>query len=283
MLMVIKMKNEIIFSYRENGLYLHHTLTTNPTINHLSFQSHSHNMYEIYLFLKGDGDFAVEGNVIPLERGVLVFTLSGQLHNLLLKNNLKNYERIAILFNEKMLPEGADEIINLASKGGCVAKLDEAGLNWFLEGFKILKSGEKNGMNIKLLSQSFINLILTKMLEISEEAKVYDDAPEDALVKQIIRYIDRHLGEELSLDVIEKALYRDKAYLGRRFKEVMGCSIWEYIMRKRIFAARQQLYLTKSVLDAFTTSGFGDYSTFYRRYKKYVGLSPKEDLKQINE
>ena len=164
-----------------------------------------------------------------------------------------------------------------------MAKLDEAAITWFLEGFKILKSAEENNINIRLLSQSFINLILTKMLEISDEAKVYDDAPEDALVKQIIRYIDRHFGEEISLDVIEKALYRDKAYLGRRFKEVMGCSIWEYIMRKRIFAARQQLYLTKSVSDAFASSGFGDYSTFYRRYKKYVGISPKEDLKQINE
>lgn len=277
------MKNEIIFSYRENGLYLHHTITANPTVNHFSFQSHSHNMYEIYLFLNGEGDFAVEGNIIPLERGVLVFTLSGQLHNLLLKNNIKSYERIAILFNEKSLPEGFEEILNLAANGGCVAKLDEAAITWFLEGFKILKSAEENNINIRLLSQSFINLILTKMLEISDEAKVYDDAPEDALVKQIIRYIDRHFGEEISLDVIEKALYRDKAYLGRRFKEVMGCSIWEYIMRKRIFAARQQLYLTKSVSDAFASSGFGDYSTFYRRYKKYVGISPKEDLKQINE
>ena len=277
------MKNEVLFSYRENGLYLHHTLTTQPTINHFSFQSHSHNMYEIYLFLNGEGDFAVEGNVIPLERGVLVFTLSGQLHNLLLKNSQKTYERIAILFNEKMLPEGTEEIINLAANGGCVAKLDEPYINWFFESFKILKSAVENNMNMRMLSQSVISLTLTKLLEISDEAKVYDDAPEDALVKQIIRYIDRHLGEELSLDVIEKALYRDKAYLGRRFKEVMGCSIWEYIMRKRIFAARQQLYLTKSVLDAFNSSGFGDYSTFYRRYKKYVGLSPKEDLKQINE
>ena len=117
---------------------------------------------------------------------------------------------------------------------------------------------------------------------VSKASNFYNET-EDDLVKQIIRYIDRHLSEDISLDVIESEFYRDKAYLGRRFKAVMGCSIWEYIMRKRIFSAREQLYLTHSVSDAFSVSGFGDYSAFYRKYKKYIGCSPTEDLKKFAE
>lgn len=276
------MQSEILFSYREDGLHLHRTLTNKPSVDDFSFQSHSHNMYEIYLFLSGDADFAVEGRVFPLERGVLVFTLCGQTHNLLLKSGDIPYERAAILFSDKILPVGFDELLGQASKGGYIIKLDEAGVQWVLESISVLKNALEYGLNMREQIASLVTLLLSKITSESKDNTVLDET-EDDLIKQIIRYIDRHLSEELSLDSIEKALYRDKAYLGRRFKEVMGCSIWEYIMRKRIFSARQQLYLTKSVSDAFSSSGFGDYSTFYRRYKKYVGISPSEDLKKFTE
>ena len=277
--MVIKMKKEILYSCREDGLKIHHTLTEKPSIDNFAFQSHSHNMYEIYLFLGGEGDFVIEGNVIPLERGTLIFTLCGQTHKLLLKSNKNPYERIAIMFGEKYFPKGCDELLEVASNGGCVANLNEQEITWFLETVKILKNNATESL-VNILASSFINLSIYKITGSSKASNFYDET-EDDLVKQIIRYIDRHLSEDISLDSIENEFFRDKAYLGRKFKAVMGCSIWEYIIRKRIFSAREQLYLTQSVSDAFSVSGFGDYSAFYRKYKKYVGCSPSEDLKQF--
>lgn len=273
------MEKEILYSCREDGLKIHHTLTVKPSIDNFAFQSHSHNMYEIYLFLAGDGDFVIEGNVIPLERGTLIFTLCGQTHKLLLKSDKEPYERIALMFGEKYFPKGSEELLETASNSGCVANLNEQEITWFLESIEILKNS-KTQTGINVLASSFINLSIHKIMAACKASNFYDET-EDDLVKQIIRYIDRHLSEDISLDVIEKEFYRDKAYLGRRFKSVMGCSIWEYIIRKRIFSAREQLYLTQSVSDAFSVSGFGDYSAFYRKYKKYVGISPSEDLKKF--
>lgn len=273
------MEKEILYSCRGDGLKIHHTLTAEPSIDNFAFQSHSHNMYEIYLFLAGDGDFVIEGNVIPLERGTLIFTPCGQTHKLLLKSNKEPYERIALMFGEKYFPKGCEELLDIAANGGCVANLNEQEISWFLENIEIFKSSATES-SVCVLATSFINLSIYKIMGVSKASNFYDET-EDDLVKQIIRYIDRHLSENISLDVIEDEFYRDKAYLGRRFKSVMGCSIWEYIMRKRIFSAREQLYLTQSVSDAFSVSGFGDYSAFYRKYKKYVGCSPSEDLKQF--
>lgn len=273
------MEKEILFSYREESLKIHHTLTTKPSIDNFAFQSHSHNMYEIYLFLSGDGAFVVEGNIVPLERGVLIFTLCGQTHNLLLKSDEKSYERVALMFGEKYLPKECDELLKSSSKGGCVVKFNEEEIHWLLQSIEILKSADSEYAK-KSISASLINLTVHKLMNSSQKVNTYDET-EDDLVKQVINYINRHFGENISLDSIEKAIYRDKAYLGRRFKEVMGCSIWEYIIRKRIFSARQQLYLTQSVSDAFAVSGFCDYSAFYRKYKKYIGCSPSEDLKQF--
>jgi AraC-like DNA-binding protein len=63
----------------------------------------------------------------------------------------------------------------------------------------------------------------------------------------------------------------------------MGYNIWEYIIQKRVFNSRQQLYLTKNITSAFSKSGFKDYSVFYRNYIKYIGLSPSADLRQLTE
>ena len=273
------MEKEILFSYREESLKIHHTLTTKPSVDNFAFQSHSHNMYEIYLFLSGDGAFVVEGNILPLERGVLIFTLCGQTHNLLLKSDKKSYERVALMFGEKYLPKECDELLKNASKGGCVAKFNEEEIQWLLQSIEILKNADSEYAK-KSISASLIYLTVHKIMNSSQKVNTYDET-EDDLVKQVIHYINRHFGKNISLDSIEKAIYRDKAYLGRRFKKVMGCSIWEYIIRKRIFSARQQLYLTQSVSDAFAVSGFCDYSAFYRKYKKYIGCSPSEDLKQF--
>ena len=79
------MKKKKLFVYRDNTSYLHHTLTIDPTTDDLSFKSHSHNMVEIYYFLRGNARFVVEGNIFPLERGNILVLASGQTHHLLLE------------------------------------------------------------------------------------------------------------------------------------------------------------------------------------------------------
>ena len=69
------------------------------------------------------------------------------------------------------------------------------------------------------------------------------------------------------------------AYLNRRFKTVVGTSIWNYTIQKRIVNAQRSLYATGSISSAFQASGFSDYSTFYRNYNRIIGISPSDDLK----
>ena len=59
----------------------------------------------------------------------------------------------------------------------------------------------------------------------------------------------------------------------------MGCTVWEYVVRRRIYSSRQRLFFSGSVTDAFENSGFNDYSSFFRAYKRIIGVSPSEDLK----
>ena len=61
------MSEKTIFSFGNELVHYHHTLTPNPDPNLFPFRLHSHNMHEIYYFLQGCADFTVEGTTYRLE------------------------------------------------------------------------------------------------------------------------------------------------------------------------------------------------------------------------
>lgn len=275
------MNTEMLFSYKDKGIFVKHAVTHDPDPQDFSFRSHYHNTYEIYYFLRGQGDLAVEGNVYPLKRGMLLVTSRGQTHNIRLHPSAAPYERFVIMFEESLLPSGADSVLDALQREQNCFQLTEPDAAWLENCFATLETARQHDMPIDRVAVSIINLIFLKLCQYVQTTTPDLTAGED-IVRQVIRYINAHLTEDWNLDTLEKVFFRNKAYLNRRFKSVMGCSIWEYVIRKRIFSAQQELYLSKSVAAAFKASGFHDYSAFYRKYFKYIGCSPSEDLRRSN-
>lgn len=274
------MKDELLFSYRDEELYIKHARSCEPEPGNFPFLSHCHNMYEIYYFLQGSGDFTVEGNTYSLKRGTLLFTGKGQSHNIHIHFGTGPYERFVIMLGEKQIPQSILPVLQtLVEEEKNRFMLKENDRVWLESCLQMLCRAENYGMSMRETVSSVIQLLILKLCEHTRTG--YQEMwVEDDMVRQIIRYANTHLTEDWNLDTLENALYRNKAYLNRKFKSVMGCSIWEYVMRKRVFCAQQELYLSKSVTAAFETSGFNDYSAFYRKYVKYIGCSPSEDLKR---
>lgn len=275
-----KMENDVLFSCREDDFYFHHTLTRHPEAGDDSFRSHSHPMYEIYYFIRGEADFVVEGHIHALQRGGMIVTECGQAHNILIRSQEAPYERIALLFSPRLLPDGFLPLLEAIHGGRNGIFFGEADQQWLETCFSLLQTPTLNGIAMEERIRAIIGVLLAKAAE--KMALGQENAPEkDDLVSQMIQFIHGHLQDEWQLSDLERALFRDKIYLNRRFKAVMGCGIWEYTMRKRVFAAQQQLRQSRSISAAFAASGFQDYSTFYRRYKKYIGVPPSEDIKNL--
>ncbi len=270
------MNKEKLFLYRDDCLYLHHTLTKEPIIDDFPFKSHSHNMVEIYYFLSGNARFVVEGNIFPLEKGCILVMASGQTHNLLLESS-DVYERMAILIDTPAVPNEYDTIKEQVYNGANLYKLTKEEQIWFEESFSLIKNVSEN-MKRQLI-YSFASMVFAMAsTKLSPEAECN---VEDDLVKKTIRYINENLSEKLSLETIAGVLYCSKVSLNRKFREIMGCTVWEYVVRRRIFNARQSMLLGKNITDAYLRSGFCDYSSFFRAYKKIIGISPSEDIKKL--
>ena len=275
----ILMGSTVFNTYRDNALYYHHTRTEHPSADDFTFRSHSHSMCEIYYFLEGNASFVVEGDIHILKKGTLILTDRGQIHNIRIHSGDVPYERTAILFLPTVSPKGFDAVFHSMRQGVNCFYLSESEQAWMDSTLRMLSS-PVDGVDTPAILTAVIGIILTKAATLLEQRPLMKPVNDD-IVQEIIRFINANLSADWRLDDLERTLFRDKAYLNRRFNRVMGCSIWEYTLRRRVFAAQQHLYLSRSVADAFRISGFQDYSSFYRRYRKYIGLSPSEDLKMM--
>ena len=96
------------------------------------------------------------------------------------------------------------------------------------------------------------------------------------LVEQLLQFIHEHLTEPLNLDILSEQVFLTKSHISRVFKAAMGIAPMEYITRKRIQLARQYLHEGEGAEDTAARCGFGDYSSFYRAYRRIIGRSPSQ-------
>ena len=102
-------------------------------------------------------------------------------------------------------------------------------------------------------------------------------------VARAVEYIqDHYQNPGLSVAELCEATYTSRGYLSRIFKECTMETIYSYITLLRMQHCRQILAETdKSVLEACIESGFPDYTSFLKRFRRLYGISPSQYKKQL--
>ncbi len=91
------------------------------------------------------------------------------------------------------------------------------------------------------------------------------------------QYIDSHLGEKISLDDLAPLTGYSNSHFAKLFKEVYGVPAYEFILQKRITAAKYLLSCgSMAVGDIAEAVGFCDSSHFLKRFRQYEKMSPVE-------
>jgi AraC-like DNA-binding protein len=102
------------------------------------------------------------------------------------------------------------------------------------------------------------------------------------MIEKTLNYLDDHYLEPLTLKEISKSVNMSPSYLEQLFKMLNGFSVWDYVVSKRIEAAKKQLASTNlRILDVSLQSGFNSLTYFNRIFKRSLGMSPKEYRKRI--
>ncbi|MBE5967061.1 MAG: AraC family transcriptional regulator [Lachnospiraceae bacterium] len=96
-------------------------------------------------------------------------------------------------------------------------------------------------------------------------------------VQFVKEYIEEHYAEEIQLRDLALFAHISGSYLSTKFKNEVGCSFSEYLIRFRMNKAEDLLkgkqYSCKEVAEKV---GYKDYAQFSKMFKKYIGVSPTQ-------
>lgn len=262
-----------LFEYKDADLFCHHSLDASPSP--AEFYMHAHERMEILYFLSGDAQYLVEGSVYPLHPGELLVMNRAEAHRLQLLSN-QPYERIVLHFSPSVLhgidPDGlllrifADKPLGKQN-------------HYVSDRFRVLFSDfDAAGSDAQLRLHMLLILanVLDELSNLTGNASSASDAPE-TVPQQILRYVNLHLFENISLSSVSRVFFLSASQLGRVFRQATGSSVGEYIRVKRLLAARERIIAGSSPADACVACGFQDYSTFFRAYKSKFGCAPSRD------
>ena len=266
--------------YKSNDLSSNYTEDLRP--NPENFTLHVHTNAELIYFISGDAIYHVEGSEYALESGDVLLIRPGECHYIELRSPAP-YKRVVLWFDPQLFDDIDPKGILLrpyfqreAGKHNLYRKSDFASCN-YEHYFRLLYEH----------TDSRHGSIAALMLLMAAINRVYDTAPPihtqiDTLEHKMLRYINIHLSEQISLEQMAQCFFMSRAQLFRRFKHATGTSIGCYITAKRMLAARELLLQGKKPTEIYNYCGYADYSTFYRAYCKYYGYSPKRECASPN-
>ena len=97
-----------------------------------------------------------------------------------------------------------------------------------------------------------------------------------AIYEKIVRYIDGHIKDEISLDEISKIAGYSKWHIYKIFKIYSPAPIKEYIRNKKIYAAANEIYTGRKLYDVALDYGYETPAGFYKAFQAVFGCAPSE-------
>lgn len=246
----------------------------------MKFMLHTHDNYELYLFLKGDCEYIVEGVTYPLNPNDLIIINDSELHRVRHKSE-SAYERRVININRRFFEEmhcPELEKVFTDKRNGKNSKLDRSLVeaSGLLDAFaRFGKYHDRSPESTALLSG-----ILVEILYLLNNTDINSRDAKNSRISEIAEYINQNPGEELTLDSIAARFFISKYYLCRIFKAETGLTVNRYISMKRTMLVKKYCDSGMTISRACMEAGFASYSTFYRTYVKEYGKKPKDEFKR---
>ena len=225
------------------------------------------NCVELLQVLGGEGHFLMGGELFPLGRGVLLLIDSDCLHC--------------------SAPEVAEEYVRnkLILDRSAFLRLSElAGVDWRRHGFYRL--GEAETEEIATLFRKLGEgkrrdgweqlEALSRIMALCDgggESRVTPASERDP----ILEFINEHLDQPLSLEILAKQTHFSKYYLCDLFRRKTGMTPMQYVRLLRISRAQRLLLSTRdSISNIGLACGYDNFSFFCRVFRTVSGMSPSE-------
>lgn len=231
---------------------------------------HSHNFSELFFVLDGEGFFYVEAERFPIKKGSM-FLINPHIRHTEVSSALKPLEYIVLgieglsfIFDENLRGYGIffDTPAGPAPPHGLLRQMAR-------------EMQEKKPYYDKAC-QSMLDLILIELIRSSDYELTLvppkNISAECSLVKD---YIDSHLHDHITLDILADISHLNKFYLSHKFSEEFGVSLINYLLEQRLQNGIKLLRNTDLRISMIAQlCGFSSQSYFTQTFRKSIGISP---------
>ncbi len=255
--------------------------------SHKEFVYHYHDFNKILIFLKGNVTYTIEGRSYDLAPNDIVFVNAGEVHKPTINHNSNSpYERIVIYVSPDYLESYQKGNADLNSCFHQTHKEQSHVLR--MKSFSSSPLNNciqrlKHSLHDKAFASELFQevLFLEFMIELNRailcDAITYiNNTSSNLTILSLIEYINTHLTEDLSIDILANHFFLSRYYLMHTFKEETGYTIGNYLTAKRLLLAKEMIATGTPITEVCYACGYKNYSTFLRAYKKTFGKPPRE-------
>lgn len=258
-------------------------------------QTHRHDFIEIAIILSGSSTQVLHTTngdeiTIPVSRGDVCTVLPGQSHAYTFLPD-ESINIINILFNWTILQkvdaydedrmdlcEFVESMANIFHQNPTLLRLSDETLNRVCDLVERIESESADReVGCSTMVLLFFAEILTLLYRENQNRAASLSSTDRGLVSQLLAYLDRHFQEEISLEQLSVLTHFSTRQITRRFKQMVGVSISQYVLLQRIALARNLLTSTNMTITNIATEvGFSNPSYFCEQFRRTVHCTPKE-------
>ena len=246
------------------------------------FSYHYHDFHKVVIFISGKAAYHIEGKAYQLKPWDILLVNRHAIHRPEIDPSVP-YERFILWIQNdipwqellKCFQKANDRSYNLVRLNSALQEKMKDIL------FELENSAKSDEYGREILTQSLFLQFMVYLNRIFLEKQYIYDArsySSDSQIEELLRYINHNLTEDLSIETLARKYSLSKYHMMRKFKEETGYTIHNYIISSRLLLARTNISKGTPILQAAQLSGFSDYTTFSRAYKKQFGTAPSQTI-----
>ncbi|MDQ0207241.1 response regulator transcription factor [Alkalicoccobacillus murimartini] len=123
----------------------------------------------------------------------------------------------------------------------------------------------------------FSELLKNNVINICKSQRWDENLKHRQLIEQMLDFIQDHMDQNITLQDLAEKLYISRNYLGKIFKQVVGESFKDYLLRVRMEKAKTMIQEgTYLIYEISENVGYGNPAYFSSAFKKYTGYTPTD-------
>jgi len=259
---------------------------THYTQQNFAERLHSHDFYELVLYIGGEVEYTNGDLVYRPEDGILsvIINRPGESHTTrLLRPGV--YERYVLYFDSEFLSffgsalpfsHFLDTLSNFA------LTFDEATSRVILTSFEdaVFNTADQGELDVQKAYIGILTVFHSLCAARPYLAEV-ENIPENIL--KIKSYVDESCKQIKNVNAIAESFFYSREHLSRTFKKYFNINLADYLAQRKCEESKAMLLGGMSVSDVCFACGFGSVPSYLRAFKRFCRMTPSEYVRTKRE